>query len=82
MITLWSYIILTCIAAYWCVVVDVGTPPLPPPPTAFPPFIHYQNLWCLLQFITIGYQEVYPLWALSTVAKGGLDWTTKDIGEV
>lgn len=36
----------------------------------------------LPQFITIGSREVYPLWALSTVASGGLDWTTKQIGQV
>lgn len=34
------------------------------------------------QFACIGYGEVYPLWALSTVARGGLDWTTKQIGQV
>eukprot|EP00752_Nemacystus_decipiens_P011400 g10125.t2 len=33
-------------------------------------------------FASIGYGEVYPLWALSTVASGGLDWTTKQIGQV
>lgn len=34
------------------------------------------------QFASLGGQEVYPLWALSTVANGGLDWTTKQIGQV
>ena len=34
------------------------------------------------QFASIGYGEVYPLWALSTVARGGLEWTTKQIGQV
>eukprot|EP00903_Cladosiphon_okamuranus_P009002 g8611.t1 len=33
-------------------------------------------------FASIGYGEIYPLWALSTVASGGLDWTTKQIGQV
>lgn len=34
------------------------------------------------QFSIIGFGEIYPLWALSTVASGGLDWTTKQIGQV
>lgn len=34
------------------------------------------------QFVHIGSREVYPLWALSTVHAGGVDWTTKEIGEV
>lgn len=34
------------------------------------------------QFVVIGSREVYPLWALSTVQAGGVDWTTKEIGEV
>ncbi|CAN0142038.1 unnamed protein product [Ascophyllum nodosum] len=35
----------------------------------------------LISFTKIGIDEVYPLWALSTAASGGLDWTTKDIGK-
>ena len=35
-----------------------------------------------LQAVYFGCQEVYPLWALSTVASGGLDWTSKQIGQV
>ncbi len=34
------------------------------------------------QFACIGWGEVYPLWALSTVAKGGLNWRTDQIGKV
>eukprot|EP00904_Undaria_pinnatifida_P008637 jgi/Undpi1/4903/HiC_scaffold_19.g08255.m1 len=29
-----------------------------------------------------GFNEVYPLWALSSEAKGGLDWSTPQIGKV
>eukprot|EP00904_Undaria_pinnatifida_P000576 jgi/Undpi1/10519/HiC_scaffold_29.g12969.m1 len=29
-----------------------------------------------------GFNEVYSLWSLSTVAKGGLDWSTVQIGQV
>ncbi|CAN0223141.1 unnamed protein product [Pylaiella littoralis] len=36
----------------------------------------------LYSFSIIGFGELYPLWALSTVAKGGLDWTTTQIGQV
>lgn len=35
-----------------------------------------------MQFVTTGFQEMYPLWAMSTVANGGLDWSTQDIGKV
>ena len=34
------------------------------------------------QFVYSGFDEVYPLWALATVAKGGLDWSTVQIGKV
>lgn len=34
------------------------------------------------QFVAIGSRELYPLWALSTVASGGLDWSSKQIGQV
>lgn len=36
----------------------------------------------MLQFLHSGFDEVFPLWALSAVASGGLDWTSKDIGQV
>ncbi|CAM9581917.1 unnamed protein product [Ectocarpus sp. 12 AP-2014] len=36
----------------------------------------------IYSFSLIGFGEIYPLWALSTVASGGLDWTTKQIGQV
>eukprot|EP00904_Undaria_pinnatifida_P000581 jgi/Undpi1/10523/HiC_scaffold_29.g12973.m1 len=29
-----------------------------------------------------GFNEVYSLWSLSTIAKGGLDWSTVQIGQV
>lgn len=35
-----------------------------------------------MQFCVSGFEEVFPLWALSTVASGGLDWTTQGIGQV
>ncbi|CAM9128529.1 unnamed protein product, partial [Hapterophycus canaliculatus] len=38
-------------------------------------------VYAVFSFVTIGSREVYPLWALSTVASGGLDWTTKQIGQ-
>lgn len=34
------------------------------------------------QFLDNGFDEVFPLWVISTVPRGGLDWTTKDIGQV
>ncbi|CAM9131751.1 unnamed protein product, partial [Laminaria digitata] len=37
--------------------------------------------YSLFSFLIIGSQEVYPLWALSTFANGGLDWTTRQIGQ-
>lgn len=44
------------------------------------PVLYFCRRAC--QFLNIGAQEVYPLWALSTQSKGGLDWTTKQIGQV
>eukprot|EP00752_Nemacystus_decipiens_P011395 g10122.t1 len=38
-------------------------------------------VYSIFSFIVIGSREVYPLWALSTVQAGGIDWTTKEIGE-
>lgn len=35
-----------------------------------------------LQFVFSGFDEVYALWALSTRASGGLDWTSQEIGQV
>ena len=34
------------------------------------------------KFAYSGVDNVYALWALSTVPKGGLDWSTKEIGQV
>lgn len=34
------------------------------------------------QLTASGYREVYPLWTISTLASGGLDWTTTQIGQV
>lgn len=35
-----------------------------------------------LQIAHTGFDDVFPLWALSTVGSGGLDWTSKEIGQV
>ncbi|CAM9287714.1 unnamed protein product [Ectocarpus sp. 8 AP-2014] len=43
-----------------------------------------RNVMCvyaLFSFVAIGSRELYPLWALSTVASGGLDWSSKQIGQ-
>lgn len=34
------------------------------------------------QLVYSGFDEVYPLWALSSVSKGGLDWSSPQIGKV
>lgn len=34
------------------------------------------------QALVIGFEEAYPLWALSTPDVGGLGWGTIDIGKV
>lgn len=34
------------------------------------------------QAVTIGLEEAYPLWALSSYDVGGLQWSTVDIGKV
>lgn len=34
------------------------------------------------QFLTIGFDETYPLWAISSVGSGGLDWTIQEVGQV
>lgn len=35
-----------------------------------------------LQFLDIGFEEVYPLWAISGGGSGGLDWTSHEVGQV
>ncbi|CAB1097986.1 unnamed protein product [Ectocarpus sp. CCAP 1310/34] len=39
-------------------------------------------LVCVVQSLLAGFEEVFPLWALSTVGVGGLDWGTMEIGKV
>ncbi|CAM9122866.1 unnamed protein product, partial [Scytosiphon promiscuus] len=36
----------------------------------------------LYTFVISGLDDVYALWALSSSPKGGLDWSTKEIGQV
>lgn len=35
-----------------------------------------------IQALLVGFEGVYPLWALSTPDRGGLGWATIDIGQV
>lgn len=37
---------------------------------------------CIEQALTIGFEEAYPLWTLSTPDVGGLGWGPVDIGKV
>ncbi|CAM9273702.1 unnamed protein product, partial [Ectocarpus sp. 6 AP-2014] len=39
-------------------------------------------LVCVAQSLLTGFEEVFPLWALSTVGVGGLGWGTMEIGKV
>ncbi|CAN0066183.1 unnamed protein product [Scytosiphon promiscuus] len=39
-------------------------------------------LVCIVQSLLTGFEEVYPLWALSIVSVGGLGWSTTQIGKV
>lgn len=39
-------------------------------------------VYFLYMFLHSGFDEVVPLWAMSSVAKGGLDWITPEIGQV
>eukprot|EP00904_Undaria_pinnatifida_P002325 jgi/Undpi1/12093/HiC_scaffold_4.g01791.m1 len=39
-------------------------------------------LVCVVQALVIGFEEAFPLWALSTPGVGGLGWGTVEIGEV
>ncbi|CAB1100441.1 unnamed protein product [Ectocarpus sp. CCAP 1310/34] len=39
-------------------------------------------LACVVQSLFTGFEEVYPLWALSIVSVGGLGWSTVEIGKV
>eukprot|EP00752_Nemacystus_decipiens_P007148 g6401.t1 len=39
-------------------------------------------LVCVVQSLLTGFEEVYPLWALSLVSCGGLGWSTVEIGKV
>ena len=34
------------------------------------------------QFLTIGFDEAYPLWAISSGGSGGMDWTIQEVGQV
>lgn len=34
------------------------------------------------QFAVVGFDETYPLWAISSVGNGGLDWTVLEVGQV
>lgn len=36
----------------------------------------------VVQIVDSGFSEVFPLWALSSVAKGGLESSTNDIAQV
>ncbi|CAM9503102.1 unnamed protein product [Ectocarpus sp. 4 AP-2014] len=39
-------------------------------------------LACVVQSLFTGFEEVYPLWAISIVSVGGLGWSTVEIGKV
>ncbi|CAM9772920.1 unnamed protein product, partial [Ectocarpus sp. 8 AP-2014] len=39
-------------------------------------------LVCVVQSLLTGFEEVFPLWVLSTVGVGGLGWGTMEIGKV
>lgn len=57
------------------------------PCTLFVTFVglHF-NRWAAFysyaQVVIIGYDETYPLWAISTAGAGGLEWNTHQIGQV
>lgn len=53
-------------------------PPRPPPPSLSPSF----GSTLQRQSLLTGFEEVYPLWALSIVNVGGLGWNTMEIGKV
>lgn len=38
-------------------------------------------VYVLCSFLTIGFDETYPLWAISSVGSGGLDWTIQEVGQ-
>ena len=50
----------------------------PPPPNCRPPPPNADPS----QFAFSGFDEVFPLWCLSTVGNGGLDWSSQQIGQV
>lgn len=39
-------------------------------------------IYGLYSFLYTGFDQVFPLWTISSVTKGGLDWTTSEIGQV
>lgn len=49
-------------------------------PHAF--FCSLNELPRVSQSLVTGFEEVYPLWALSTADVGGLEWSTMQIGKV
>lgn len=63
-------------------------PPPPPLPSLFrfpSSFgIHVTALLApaAIQMMLVGFDEVFPLWMLSTPEVGGLGWNTKQIGKV
>lgn len=36
----------------------------------------------VIEMMVVGFDEVFPLWMLSTPEVGGLGWNTEEIGEV
>ncbi|CAM9442411.1 unnamed protein product, partial [Laminaria digitata] len=39
-------------------------------------------VYALFSLLNIGFDEAYPLWAISSVGSGGLDWTIQEVGQV
>lgn len=49
---------------------------------SFVRFLTFSPTYLSFQFLDNGFDEAYPLWAISSAGSGGLDWTTREVGQV
>lgn len=48
----------------------------------YPIVAHLVTGYFLLSFVAVVYDEVVPLWALSSIHRGGLEYTSREVGQI